>query len=280
MAKQWVDITTIDNNTPFTKVRWKWKFAGSQYDAWFAESPGIVSDNMSWFEGTSANGWFSAHRMNNGYGGGYRYCCSFIHSGSGFWDVSGIDYGVSVKDADRNLYYDNVVTISGETYYEIDFSTWSGATGVNLYAPYSTMPWSAGDIYVEVGSDPVVVTPSALTFDASGGTQYLTIDFSGDDHWISAGGDSWLSFTPVSGGTGQTTVAVTAQANTGTSRSTLISFAEYLHPVTTAKNVTIYQRSGQAGGVQGVYLGDVPITEIYLGDIPISSLMLGDAPIF
>lgn len=162
MGKRWVDITTIDNTVPFMKVRWKgtkWH-NGTGPDCWFAEVPGIISDTMRWTQGTKENGWFSAHRMN---GGGYRgypmYCASFNfdHTQSGFWDVSGTVYRDHIKDVPTSAtsFYDTAVVMSGETYYEVDFNLWSGASGYSLYVPYSDpmIKWRPGDIFVELDSN-------------------------------------------------------------------------------------------------------------------------------
>ena len=277
----WVDITTIDNNTPFTKVRWKRKFYGSQYDSWFAESPGIVSDNMSWQSGGKGNGWFSAHRFNNGWAGNYVYCCcfDFDHNASGFWDTSGQNYQVSLKDGARDQFYDTTVVIDGETYYEVDFSLWQGASGYQLYAPYQNMPWHQGDIYVEVGdSTYVTVDPDKLTFDATGGTKNTTVGSSSD--WTAQyDPNNWYHISPSAGTSGDTVVSITADAYTGTTadRTVDITF-ENLDSDSTSINLK--QKKVRTGSFGNVFLGGIDLENMFLGDIELEAMFLGEDQIF
>ena len=226
MAKQWVDITTIDNNTPFMKVRWKSYFS-SVGDSWFAESPGIVSDNMGWTDGDKDNGWFSAHRMNAGEYGPI-YCCSFDfdHTMSGFWDEFGQTYQVSLKDGSRDQFYDTTVEIGGETYYEVDFSLWQDASGYQLYAPYSVMPWAPGDIYVEVGSPDITLNPTGVTFGYQGGSSAITVT-AADDWSCSTPSFPWLSIDVTSGTSGTTVVTVSTNNIHTASTGTLVSWIEF-----------------------------------------------------
>lgn len=281
MGKVWVDITTIDNNTPFMQVRWKATFSGAG-DKWFSEAPGLVTDGMSWSAGsTAAWGWYGGHRMNY-----TDYTCGFQ------CDVTGIDngltpnvYGTHCKDASRSGagFYDQTVVISGETYYEIDFSLWDGATGKSLYAPYSVMPWAPGDVFVYINVSDINITPDSLTFPASGGQQTFTVT-SQNDWWsrVTDGAPSsdvsWVSFTPTAGTSGTTVVTATTQPNTsGALRH--CDFIGFLLNVDW-DSIHIYQKKESSGGTQNVYLGDDAITEIYLGDTPISGLMLGDDTIY
>lgn len=277
MAKQWVDITTIDNSTPFMKVRWKWKFYGSQYDSWFAEAPGLVTDGKGWTNGNKDWGWYSAHRLNNGWGGNYVYCCSFDfdHTMSGYWDISGQNYGVSLKDGSRNQFYDTTVVINGETYYEVDFSLWSGASGYQLYAPYLNKPWHQGDIYVEIGSDPITVDKDYILFFSTGGT--VNIEVTADNAWTAMTSEAWVSLSQTGGTSGITTLSVTAPNYTSTTedRTASITLTDGSYSV-----VINVKQNRVSQGLQNVYLGDVPITNIYLGDVPITNLFIGDNPIF
>lgn len=282
MAKQWVDITTIDNNTPFMKVRWKsakWK-NNSGPDCWFAEAPGLVTDNMSWSNGTKEYGWFSAHRMNGGGYLGYPiYGCSFNfdHTQSGFWDVSGIVYQDHIKDARVSLYYDTTVEISGVIYYEVDFSLWVNASGYNLYMPYSNplLKWSAGDVFVEIGSDPIVVDKDNISFQYTGGS--TTIEVTAEDNWTASASTSWISLSSDSGVSGTSVITVSApDYETGTENRTGTIVFE-CGDMTVTVNVKQYKKTE---GIANIYSGDIPITGLYLGDTPIIGLYLGDTPIF
>lgn len=234
MAKQWVDITTINNTTPFMKVRWTADFAS--LDWWFAEAPGLVTDNMSWSQGTKDYGWFSAHR-GNGADWGNAYCCSFIfdHTAEGAWDGDQegghilYQYRVSTKDIGRSAegFYDTAVTIGDKTYYEVDFSLWQDASNYQLYAPYATMPWRPGDIYVEVGAPEVSLSPSAVTFDYQGGSSSVTVTAEND--WsCSTPSSAWLSIDVTSGTSGTTVITITADTGytaSTSARSETLSFS-------------------------------------------------------
>ena len=271
--QQWVDITTIDNNTPFMKVRWKSLFS-SVGDSWFAESPGIVSDNMSWTDGTKDYGWFSAHRLNSDN----YYCCSFDFDRSkpGYWDESGQTYRVTLKDAFRNQYYDTTVQISGETYYEVDFNLWSGASGYQLYAPYSVMPWAPGDIYVYAGSSDIRVDKEKVSYKSTGGTTTLTVTAEND--WTATQDANWFTVSSLSGTSGTTSITVTAPdyQDTTSARTGTITFSCNTDTV----EVTVKQAKKASGEFGGLYFGGLELENMYLADEALEGLYLGDLPIF
>ena len=274
--KQWVDITTIDNNTPFTKVRWKRQFSNLG-DSWFAESPGIVSDSMRWTDGTKDNGWFSAHRMNGGsYGPLYCCCFDFDHTMSGFWDTSGQTYQISVKDGHRDQLYDTTVEIGGVTYYEIDFSLWQGASGYQLYAPYSTMPWHQGDIYVEISSDPIVVDKDRLSFKSSGETKDVLVK--SDNAWTATTSEAWVSLSTSVGTSGETTLSVTAPEYTSTTedRTATITITDGEFSVT----INVKQAKKREGGVSEMYLGTLNMEAAYFGDLDVEAIYLGENEVY
>ena len=221
MAQQWVDITTIDNQTPFMKVRWKSNMTYSGLDTWLSEAPGLDTRNMDWSDGdTAALGYFGGHRMNHNSTWSNAYTCGFR------CDVWGIDegltpneLGVHVKDAPRSQYYDSVVQFCGDTYYEVDFSTWDGATGKSLYAPYATMPWSAGDIFVLVDSGAISGNEEEVTFDRTGGTD-SSFEITAADDWTAVASDNWFTLSDLSGTTGTSGIDITATTNNGISART------------------------------------------------------------
>ena len=289
MALQWVDITTIDNNTPFMKVRWKaakWK-GGSGPDCWFAEAPGLTTDNMSWNQGTKDYGWYSAHRMNGGSYLGYPiYGCSFNfdHTQSGYWDVSGRVYRDHTKDTSVTAsgFYDTTVQINGVTYYEIDFSLWANASGYSLYMPYSNPlnKWNAGDIYVEVGNDEYVfVEPGSVKFNATGGTKQVLVSSTSD--WQALyDPTNWYHLSPSAGTSGNTTVTVSVDnySSTVAERTVDITF-ENLELESTSLRI-IQKKVPAPGSVGNVFLGDSEIEGCYLGDLEVEACYVGDELIF
>lgn len=270
--KQWVDITTIDNNTPFMKVRWRVTYTNYR-DCWFAESPGLVTDNMTWTQGTKDYGWYSAHRQNRTV-----YCCSFDfdHTAGSFWDVSGQSYRVSLKDGYRNQFYDTTVEIGGETYYEVDFSLWQGASGYQLYAPYSTMPWSAGDIYVEIDNDPIVVDKDKLSFKSSGETKNVVVI--SDNPWTATTSEAWVSLSTSTGTSGETTLSVTAPEYTSTTenRTATITITDGDFSVT----INVKQAKKREGGVSEMYLGTLNMEAAYFGDLDVEAIYLGEYEVY
>ena len=275
MAKQWVDITTIDNNTPFMRVRWKGMFYDTYADSWFAEEPGLVTDGWGWQSGTKDYGWYSAHRMNGGY---YSpvYCCSFDfdRTASGFWDVSGQDYQVSLKDGNRTQFYDTTVQISGETYYEVDFSLWSGATGYQLYAPYSTMPWAPGDIFVEVGTDAITLDKESVTFKSTGGTNTVTV--TAEDDWSAVVSDNWITASTVSGTSGTTTVTISTPDYQGLSaRTGSVAFT----CCGMTKTLTVKQ-SKHSTSMSDLYMGALNMEAAYFGALEVEAIYLGENQVY
>lgn len=206
MAKQWVDITTIDNNTPFSAVRWLGDFPIG--DCWFSEMPGLATDNMSWTDGTNQYGYFGSHRFNSNC-----YTCTFDDT---YRSMDGaqcelISYGVSLVDAVRSDtgYYDTAVTIDDQTYYEIDFSTWQNYTP--LYFPYTGSPINAGQVYVYAANADISLSTTAVTFDYQGGSSAITVTAEND--WsCSTPSSPWLSIDVTSGTSGTTVVTVTADS--------------------------------------------------------------------
>ena len=267
------------------KVRWKgsnWK-GGSGPDCWFAEASGLTTDSMRWSDGTKDNGWFSAHRMNGGGYLGYpMYGCSFNfdHTASGYWDESGTVYRDHVKDTQvsRSGFYDTTVVIDGITYYEIDFSLWSGATGYKLYMPYSNPlnKWSAGDVYVEIGEDDVIsIDITTETVESSGGS--FTVNVTAIDDWSASTSDNWISISPSSGvsGTSAVTVTVSRYTNTENDRTGSVVFTCEQQSAT----LTVKQNKRVATN-HPVYLGTIEVPDIYLGTTAITKAYLGDVLVY
>lgn len=269
MAEQWVDITTIDNVTPFTKVRWKYSMSISR-DAWFAEAPGLITDNMGWTQGnTAALGYFGGHRMNS-----YAYTCSMNCEQYGI-DHTTIDYRVCVKDGLRSLYYDDTVVINGKTYYEVDFSLWENAAGKSLYMPYAVAPWSPGDIYVLVGAPIISIDKEGVSFKSTGGTKTITV--TADDNWTATPSDSWITLSSDSGTSGTSTITVSVpDYQMTTKRSGSVVFSCSGESVT----LTVKQAAVKTGGFGGIMLGALSASGLYLGDKEVSGLYVGDKIVF
>lgn len=278
MAKQWVDITTIDNVTPFMKVRWRYAFGSG--DRWFSEASGLTTDNMSWGNGdTAALGYFGGHRMNNN-----SYTCGFQ------CDQTGIDTGLQpnvyrshVKDASRNnsAYYDSTVVINSETYYEVDFSLWDGASGKKLYAPYSntSSKWNVGDIYVEVEepSSGIYIDKTGQLVPTTGGS--FTVNVTSSEDWTATPSDSWITVSPSSGESGVTAVTVTIpqsyslSARTGTVSFAIIGDSKTLS-ITQSAYVPICDTGITIGTseMQAARLGTTEVEAIYFGSTLLYSL--------
>ena len=151
--EMWVDLTTIDNNTPIYNIAWLTDQGFSTInDTWFAEKSGLTTDSYvdqgsGWSNGKSeAMGWYTYHRMSNNY---KKYSCTFLdqyHTGNG----STVEYGVAMTDAFINQLPTG--TINGTTYYMLNIVDWQNWKP--LYMPLSTSKiqstYVAGKIMVDI----------------------------------------------------------------------------------------------------------------------------------
>jgi len=227
MAQQWVDITTIDNSTPFSAVRWLPQFNidnQGALDIWFSETPGLTTDGMDWGSGDWNYGSFGAHRINN-----TQYTCAFnsnYKSGDGTDVTDDPGMGYAVRDADRNVEYDDTIVIGNETYYEVDFSTWDSY--IPLYYPFTGTPVQAGSIYVLTESQsPINGNKDTLAFPMSGGTDN-SLEITCEKEWTADTQDNWISVAPIVGPSGTTAVTVTVSDNTARTRTGGVEFAAYV----------------------------------------------------
>lgn len=268
--KKWVDITTIDNSTPFSAVRWKQSLTLGGKDRWFSEVSGLETDGMAWLDGNSAAlGYFGGHRMNTS-----QYTCSF------HCDTLGIDTGLNkgqyqyaMKDAARKNYYDTTIQIGSETFYEVDFSLWDGWVDgtTNLYMPYGVNPFTPGEIYVYAGVEDIVIDKTRISFKSSGGTSTLVVE--ADDDWSAVQDGSWFTVSVLSGETGTTNITVTAPEYTSTTedRTGTITFTcgedtvvlNIKQRKVTSSSDTI--RIG-ANSILGGYIGNIPLASVYMGE--------------
>lgn len=284
MAQQWVDITTVNNTTPITAVRWQRTYHN---DLMFSETSGLSLDGMSWYEcGGSAYGYASIHRWN-----GDVYCCTFNKNyirncgeGEDFDDCGcngqlpcqPIMHTV-IHDAnpDASGYYDSAVTISGQTFYEVDWTLWDNYTP--LYFPYTGSTIEAGRIYVLAGLSAIYGNKNAVGFKASGGTD-STLEITADDNWTASTTDNWFTVSALSGTSGTTTITITAPDYQGsTARTGTITFECNGDTFVVTVRQSKYIVPGQGTGcyfigtdVEDFYLGDTHVDALYLGGTQIS----------
>lgn len=216
----WVRFYDIDNVTPFKQIAWQLNI-GISGDMWFSELSGLTTDLMSWSDGKTAEwGRFTYHRFN--YGNTY-YTCNFLPQYDSYGDGYGAkgtaigypqNYGYAARD---NYFGDDLPTqtINGIDYYILNLEDW--LNWVPLYKPYQNKPYEesvASCILVDIDLRTYTVTPSAMTFAASGGTENITIDF--DDPWTASTQESWISLSQITGNSGTSIITVTVSENTGT----------------------------------------------------------------
>ena len=146
-TESWVDVKTIDNNTPIYDVAWTNEDWGSEDicygDRWFCEGSGYTTDNDYWEGGPARK---EQHRFNCIY---QYFCCSFLPE----YDDEDSGYGKSVFDYPiTDLPQENVITISGKTCRKLDAESWDGFKP--LYLPYSQSAIASyfydGKIFVKV----------------------------------------------------------------------------------------------------------------------------------
>lgn len=228
MAQRWVDITTINNNTPFSAVRWLETLNILDDSGWleFSEVSGLTVDGRGWYENAGPSwGYASTHRNNSGV---YSYTCTFLNEyrteNDVTVDASNSTAGTAVHDVGRSdpNFYDRTVTINGQTYYEVDFSTWQGYTP--LYYPYSGTAVSAGEVYVLVGDADIKVNPEEVTFRTDGGSSSVTV--TAKDVWSASTNDAWITISTSSGQSGDTSINVSVPSYSGASaRTGIVSFS-------------------------------------------------------
>lgn len=214
----WVRFYDIDNVTPFKQIAWQLNVGFSRV-MWFSELSGLTTDNMSWDEGKTAEwGRFTYHRF---LVGSY-YTCNFLPQYDSYGDGNGakgteIGYPQNYGYAARDDIFGNDLptqTINGIDYYILNLEDW--LNWVPLYKPYQNTPygeWIASYVLVDIDLGTYTVTPSAMTFAASGGTENITIDF--DDPWTASTQESWISLSQTTGNSGTSIITITVPENTG-----------------------------------------------------------------
>ena len=280
MSKQWVDITTLDNRTPFGKVRWLENLTIAQNTSdflEFSELSGITIDNRYWYDNAGPNwGYASTHRTGRGDN---SFTCTFLNQYRTTNDVSVTSgsgtAGTAVHDVRRTQFYDNIVVIDGQTFYEVDFTTWDGY--VPLYYCYTGTSVSAGQVYVEVDAGAIKLDKDSMKFVSTGGSD--TVLVTADDNWTAVVSDNWITASTLSGASGQTTVTITTPdyQDTTTNRTGTIEFTcsgDTVILTVTQKKVVV------PGSIGNVYLGDLDAEGMYLGDLEVEAMYLGDSLIF
>lgn len=153
--ENWVDLRTIDNNTPIYNIAWNSNFAFSTInDTWFSEQSGLTTDTYvdnpdGWRSNvstTEAYGYYMYHRMSNNY---RKYTCTFIPEGRAGYGAN-LGYGDSMVDANINQL--PTITINGNTYYALNIVDWQNWKP--LYMPLSTSKiqstYNEGKILVDI----------------------------------------------------------------------------------------------------------------------------------
>lgn len=277
--KKWVDITTLNNTTPFGKVRWLQNLTiayNTSNFLEFSELSGITIDGRSWSSNSGPSwGYASTHRVANNDD---SFTCTFLNEYRTSNDVtvssSNSTAGTAVHDVKRSVYYDDVVTMSGQTFYEVDFTTWSGYTP--LYYCYTGTSVSAGQVYVEIGSDPIVVDKDKLSFKSSGETKNVVIE--SDNPWTATTSEAWVSLSTSAGTSGETTLSVTAPEYTATTenRTATITITDGEFSVT----INVKQAKKREGGVSEMYLGTLNMESAYFGGLEVEAMYLGENEVY
>ena len=229
MAREnWVDLTTIDNNTAIFNIAWLGDSGFSTInDTWFSEKSGLTTDNYvdqagGWMNGQSeAMGRYTYHRMSNSY---KKYSCTFLdqyYTGYG----STVEYGVAMTDAWINQLPTG--TINGNTYYLLNIVDWQNWKP--LYMPLSTSKiqstYVAGKILVDIASKYETISTDVSGLTGPYETSSYTVNLSSDYAWTATTIPSWVSLSTTSGTSGDTAITVTfSKNNTYSQRTATIVF--------------------------------------------------------
>lgn len=278
MATKWVDISTIDNTTPFSAVRWKGAL-NINYDtgttvAAFSEVPGLTLDeNFNWMDGSGSTvGHYSLHRFG---GTSEIYVAQFGGTDGQLDPTESSSYRVGVKNQafSASGFYDTTVQIDGETFYEIDWTLWDSYTP--LYFPYSGTPIQAGSLYVRIPDVKISLDTESTTMDSSGGSTTVTVQ--AQDDWSASTYDNWITISPASGNSGTSAVTISASDYTSTTanRSGSVVFE------CSGDSVTFTVTQNRVPGVgHPLYIGTTAIPDIKLGTTAISQVYLGQTLVF
>lgn len=226
MARIWVDLTTIDNNTAIYNIAWYGDQGFStKNDTWFSEQSGLTTDSQvdqasGWRAGKSqAMGWYTYHRMSNTH---KKYSCTFLdqyYTGNG----STVEYGVAMTDASINQLPTG--TISGNTYYMLNITDWQNWKP--LYMPLSTSKiqstYVPGKIMVEI-DNPVTISVDPETIQAVSEPSSYTVTLQSEGPWSATTIPSWISLSSTAGTESAEITATIAQNNTYSQRTGTIVF--------------------------------------------------------
>lgn len=216
MAREnWVDLTTIDNNTPIYNVAWKNGGFSNINDTWFSEASGLNCDTLvdsqdGWREGTTeAYGYWKWHRFSSRYSG---FTCTFVPEGRVGNGVN-LGYGVSLADNVINTLPAKV--INGETYYELGIVNWQNWKP--LYMPLSTSKiqstYIEGKILVDIASKYSTIDTDVTELSGPYETSSYTVNLSSDYAWTATTIPSWVSLSSTAGTSGDTEITVTFRKN-------------------------------------------------------------------
>lgn len=228
MAREnWVDLTTIDNNTPIYNVAWKNGGFSNINDTWFSEASGLncdtlVDDSDGWRQGTTeALGYWKWHRFSSRYAG---FTCTFVPEGRVDNGVN-LGYGVSLVDNVINTLPARV--INGETYYMLNIVDWENWKP--LYMPLSTSKiqstYIEGKILVDIASKSSTIDTDVTELSGTYETSSYTVNLSSTSEWSATTIPSWVSLSTTAGTSGDTAITVTfSQNNTYSQRTGTLIF--------------------------------------------------------
>ena len=218
MAREnWVDLTTIDNNTAIFNIAWLGDSGFSTInDTWFSEKSGLITDSAveqpnGWSSGKTADkGYYTYHRMSNNY---KKYSCTFLdqyYTGNG----STVEYGVAMTDALINQLPTG--TINGQTYYMLNIVDWQNWKP--LYMPLSTSKiqstYVEGKILVDIASKYSTIDTDVTELSGTYETSSYTVNLSSTSEWTATTIPSWVTLSTTAGTSGVTEITVTFSKNT------------------------------------------------------------------
>ncbi len=157
------DATEMNNSIKFNVVRWSVDYSCSEYDSWFSEKPGLITDSKSWIQGNSEEyGYYTFHRFNRS-----SYTCNYVRTTE---TKGGDGYGENTSVSKRDASFSSLKRDGN--YYILDLREFKGY--VPLYLPFSEehnkRVWKKGNLIFEWISDgrPVSSLPRDFSSSQSG----------------------------------------------------------------------------------------------------------------
>lgn len=195
---EWESVTTsFDRSKKISKVAWNMDVnVPTNQNGYFSELPNIDTDGMAWRNVSGSTfGYASENRFSLDQN---FFCNRYYNLTNEPWSSSTYTYSGGTYDtSDNNIWVFNCPV----TYY------WSG---VHHNDDESINDYLGKMRVYTLNEKTISLSTDNLTYSESGGSQTVTVT-SEENNWSASTQDSWITISPNSGNTGDTTVTITVK---------------------------------------------------------------------